>query len=905
MADVKISLYDKTGKVKLGELVNCIDCYVEEERNGLFELNLSYPISDNLHSQLEEENIIVANANDTLLSQKFRIYLTRKVMDGIIEVYARHISFDLAYDYVNDITFTNQSCEYALNSLFRQSQFSTHYRGYSDIINAQDYSMSMCNILEAIAGKKGSIIDTYGNGAEILRDNTNIHILNRRGNDNGVTIEYRKNLTGFDLEEDTTDLITRIIPYAKYNQGNEEVIVKAPPVDSKYINNYSHPYIRHIDYSDKFRNGEIPTPEKLTILAENDFRDNRKDIIKQNFKIQFIPLSRCVGYEGLEDRISLCDTVTVINTMYDIETQVKVIKYTYDVLTGRYKSIELGEPKTTLGDIIAGPGNNTVTEEEVRDIVNNAPSTNYPNTLPSVPVVTLRAGLGVIAIDWTFESKTYYTYEVYASRVKDFTPNAFDLIFKGQASSFSHYTEPNQTWYYRVRAINTHGSSTAFSEQKFATTGVIDPDTQWIAKGAIGDAQIGTLSLDRGWVDQLKGQWIDARQLTVTDGNGKRTLDIDSFGNLYGDFTEFTVRSKTVEDIAAQGGVNLIPNPTATNNIDGWATTGNSIIERYQFGMNKLNAEVHCIEAYGDGLAMLIKDCTGKIIFVDGGYAQNAQHCIDYMKSIGVTNIDYYIITHCHTDHAQATPAILESISTENLIIKELDKSELYNVEWEWKTPQTYDDVINKANQLGVNILEPRLHNVIKLTEDSYIQIYNSDNDNYENYNHQSLAILYVYKNNKVLIMGDCTNYADLSCRKQIGKVDILQPGHHGDGTIGGSSRELIEEVKARHIFFASNYLSYNDTVMNISVTLNRVSWCEGISYSFGEGHNKDFKFILDGNSVTTTATKEIWSYNRWYERIPGEWYWFKGDGYLFKDGQLEINGKVYNFDKNGVCLNP
>ena len=166
-------------------------------------------------------------------------------MNNKVEVCARHISFDLMYDYIDNVSFTNQSCEYALNQLFRNSNFSKHYKGYSDIVNAQNYSMSMANVLEAIGGKQGSIIDTFGTGAEILRDNENIHVLNKRGYDNEVTIEYKKNLTGFELEEDTTDLITRILPYAKYNdiETNEEIIVKADYVDSPLIANYSHPYI--------------------------------------------------------------------------------------------------------------------------------------------------------------------------------------------------------------------------------------------------------------------------------------------------------------------------------------------------------------------------------------------------------------------------------------------------------------------------------------------------------------------------------------------------------------------------------------------------------------------------------------------------------------------------------------
>ena len=59
---MKPLLYDKTGTVKLGELNNCIECLVEEERNGLFELSLIYPTSDTLFNLLEKGNIIICNA---------------------------------------------------------------------------------------------------------------------------------------------------------------------------------------------------------------------------------------------------------------------------------------------------------------------------------------------------------------------------------------------------------------------------------------------------------------------------------------------------------------------------------------------------------------------------------------------------------------------------------------------------------------------------------------------------------------------------------------------------------------------------------------------------------------------------------------------------------------------------
>ena len=549
-----ITLYKKDGITKIGDLTDCIECLVEEERNGLFEVSLVYPLSSNLCSYLVDENIIECNANDTLLNQKFRIYMTRKVMDNMVEVYARHISFDLMYDYIDNVSFENQSCEYVLNQLFRNSNFSKHYKGYSDIVNAQNYSMSMANVLEAIGGKKGSIIDTFGTGAEILRDNENIHVLNKRGYDNEVTIEYKKNLIGFELEEDTTDLVTRISPYAKYNDSetNEEIIVKADYVDSTLIANYSHPYIKSIDYSDKFGDGEIPTVSKLQDLARKEYKNNKVDIPKQNFKIEFIPLSKCVGYEGLRDKISLCDIVTIIDTRYNIKTQSKVIKTVFNVLKNRYESMELGEPRTSLGDVIGGGNNDPVVGPPGPQGPPGQDGSigDFPNTLPSTPVLeSFVYGFSNIELSWTFENKVYYSYELYGSKTKDFKPNTFDLIFEGQASTYMFQAKPNETWYFKVCAINTHGERTNFSNQVTVNTTKIEDLSNYVENMAISEALIGTLSLDRGWIGTLKGNYIDARQLSVTDGNGKRTLDIDSFGNVNLDVTSLKIHSTTIDKV--------------------------------------------------------------------------------------------------------------------------------------------------------------------------------------------------------------------------------------------------------------------------------------------------------------------------------------------------------------------
>ena len=541
---MKPILYDKTGKTQLGVLEHCINCAVEEERNGAFTLTLTYPITDELHHQLIYDNIIIAKANDEYDNQQFRIMATERIIKGTVTVKAVHISYDLVYDLTN-VSSANRSCENALNELFRNSHFSKDYRGYSNIVNSQTYSAQNKNIWDAIVGSTSSIVDTYGKGPEIIRDNKNIHVLNSRGTDRGVVIEYSVNMLEESLEVDTTDIVTSIYGYARYTDDeNNEHVVSAPRINSGIMNNYAHPFIVYKDYTDRFEQGVTPTVEQITSLVEADFATGI-DQPKCNYTINFVPLSKCAGYEDIQDQIHLCDTVTIKDKRYNIDTKAEVISYIYNVLLERYDSMELGDARNTLAQTIIKPAKEKLEKEiEEKIIVDNK---NYPDTLPKSSVITLHAGLGTIQVDWTYERQSYYTYQLYGSTKQGFTPTSADLLYEGQASSFLHTVEPGSTWYFRVRGKNSYGRYNEFSDEAGITCFIIDGDTTYIEKAGILDAYIGTLNLDRGWVGELKGHWIDARNLTVTDGNGVRTLDIDSFGKVKIDASEIKINSKSLD----------------------------------------------------------------------------------------------------------------------------------------------------------------------------------------------------------------------------------------------------------------------------------------------------------------------------------------------------------------------
>ncbi|MDM0457124.1 phage tail protein [Clostridium perfringens] len=238
------------------------------------------------------------------------------------------------------------------------------------------------------------------------------------------------------------------------------------------------------------------------------------------------------------------DTIFILDEEDDLVLEARVVEISEEdnevILT--LSNIETG----LMGEDIESEIGNI--KDKIDIIENKKPTidTIYPDTLPDVPILTAKALYASVILDWTYSNKDYYTYELFASQIKDFNPTSDNRIFEGKASSFLHEVRPSQTWYYRARAKNTYGNTTLFSNQIEVTTRKISDSAEIFEEAAIGHAIIKDLDMDKATVGKLKGQRIDARNLTVTDGNGKSTLDIDSAGNVSLDVKTLKIRNENV-----------------------------------------------------------------------------------------------------------------------------------------------------------------------------------------------------------------------------------------------------------------------------------------------------------------------------------------------------------------------
>ena len=325
-----------------------------------------------------------------------------------------------------------------------------------------------------------------------------------------------------------------------------------------------------------FEDGRIKEPELLLKKTWEALQKNNKPFVSYELDIEELKTED--GYEHLNFKLG--DLIILQNTIDNSRAKFRIVEDCKSIRNKYKRKIVVGEQvkgifsggDTGNSDGTEGPGGSVIEPGTGEDIRPPSIEEILPDTLPKIPVVTAHGLWKNVQLSWTYENKIYYDYEVYASRIRDFEPTVFHMIYSGKASAFLHEAGANETWYYRVRAVNSFGNATQFSEQVEVHTTKVSDGTEYFESAAIKDALIEELRLDRGWIGTLRGHYIDARELSVTDGNGKRTFDIDSFGNVVIDSNNIKTRGQDVASI-----------PYVTNKIDGLDIGGRNYLRNASF----------------------------------------------------------------------------------------------------------------------------------------------------------------------------------------------------------------------------------------------------------------------------------------------------------------------------------
>ena len=325
--------------------INALSAVVTEERNGIYELEMSVFLEDKHFSDISVGSIVKVKAGELEGNQLFRVYQITKPINGVCTVYAHHITYDLGKAAV--LPFTATGAVLALNGLIAHLADTYEFGVYTDISNnTSTFTLEEPkHFRECLGGYQGSMLDVFG--GEYLFDNLMVKLLAHRGNDNGVSIRYGKNLTDIEQETNIEQMFTAALGFAIVDEittvGDLQKIVEAPASKTKII-----------DFSDRFDSGDTVTKAQINALTQSYIDANDLNVPKINLKVSFVSLRDTEEYKNVAplERVSLCDTVHVQFEKLGVNATAKVIRTEYDVLTERLISVEIGDARTSFAQSI-------------------------------------------------------------------------------------------------------------------------------------------------------------------------------------------------------------------------------------------------------------------------------------------------------------------------------------------------------------------------------------------------------------------------------------------------------------------------------------------------------------------------------------------------------------------------
>lgn len=359
----------------LGRLPDCISCRVTEERNGVFELELVYPITGHNYDLIQIGRIIYTTHDATKTPQPFDIYKRSVPIDGHVTFSAHHISYRLNGMVVTPFTVTGAAGA-ALAALGSHSITSCPFTFSSDRTTSLTYTVSKPDtIRRLLGGVEGSILDVYG-GGDYTFNKFNV-TFGTRGTDNGVTIRYGKQMTDIDAEHSTEGTYNAVVPF----WSNETEMVTLP---EWYVSNGTPETLAVLDLSSEWQ--EAPAVADLRAKAQDRLAKGKPWEPDENIEVSFVVQPE--DYEGIENlqRVVLCDTVTVAYPAAGVSAKIRVIKTEYNPLTERYISVELGTPQTSLAQ--------TITEKAVSDTLKNTITAGFMTQAIQTATDLIAGGLG-------------------------------------------------------------------------------------------------------------------------------------------------------------------------------------------------------------------------------------------------------------------------------------------------------------------------------------------------------------------------------------------------------------------------------------------------------------------------------------------------------------------------------
>ena len=293
------------------------------------------------------QNIVVANTPQG--DQAFRIFhvsTTRRK----ITAKCLHLFYDSNNYLIADSYVVNKNCNDALDHLNHSTDNTSPFTTMSDVTIVNSFRCVRQSLYQAIE----TVLERWG--GHLVRDNWNLSIMDSIGQDNGVTIQYKKNLKEITVDYDWNEVVTKLMPVGKDGLLLDDLYVSS---DLQY---------------------EIPFTKTMSFeqeISEDDFKDEDGVVNYEAYHEALLADLReqaqayvddhctpAVNYTlkaNMEKITDVGDTVEVIDERLGINIQTSVLSFIYDCILEKYTEVEFGNSKPQLSGLMGSIQSNMET----------------------------------------------------------------------------------------------------------------------------------------------------------------------------------------------------------------------------------------------------------------------------------------------------------------------------------------------------------------------------------------------------------------------------------------------------------------------------------------------------------------------------------------------------------------